>query len=162
MDDKQRLASQQERAQELQSPAQDEAIRGEDGSEALIADGFLVPNLDVSDETEPPAYGEQPGQVQFSQPGFDAGAEVTGTCRPFMIQTRTILSVMFQYNVLLIYPNPPRRRQSQHQPAYERPTACTPPCANNRQANLRGAPASAAAGIHSSWPWCRTWPTAPA
>ncbi|PNY29406.1 Sterol 3-beta-glucosyltransferase [Tolypocladium capitatum] len=47
-----------------------------DGSGALVTDGFLVPSLDTPNET-PPAYGEHHGQVQFSQPGFEAGAEVT-------------------------------------------------------------------------------------
>ncbi|GAB0134164.1 hypothetical protein EsDP_00002546 [Epichloe bromicola] len=49
-----------------------------DDTEALVTDGFLVPSLDTpSDEALPPAYGDQHDHVQFSQPGFDAGAEVT-------------------------------------------------------------------------------------
>lgn len=54
-------------------------------SDSLISDGYLAPDLpehsgyqDRSEEP-PPAYGEHPDQMQFSQPGFEAGAAVTGT-----------------------------------------------------------------------------------
>lgn len=47
--------------------------------EALVTDGFLVPDLGTTNEAPPPpAYGEQHDQMQFSQPGFEAGAAITG------------------------------------------------------------------------------------
>lgn len=46
-------------------------------NQTLVTDGFLVPDLDPENEA-PPAYGELHDQVQFSQPGFEAGAAVTG------------------------------------------------------------------------------------
>lgn len=60
-------------------------------TEALVTDGFLVPSLDTpSDEALPPAYGDQHDHVQFSQPGFDAGAEVTGVPLPAMCYMESI------------------------------------------------------------------------
>lgn len=54
----------------------------DENAHALVTDGFLVPSLDSpADEAQPPAYGEQHDHVRFSQPGFDAGAEVTGARR---------------------------------------------------------------------------------
>ena len=49
----------------------------DDSSEPLITDGFVVPDLEVDDEA-PPAYGDHLDRVQFTQPGFEAGAAVTG------------------------------------------------------------------------------------
>lgn len=54
------------------------AYPGDQNSEPLIADGFVVPDLEVNDEA-PPAYGDHLDRVQFTQPGFEAGAAVTGT-----------------------------------------------------------------------------------
>lgn len=56
----------------------------QDGSGSLVTDGFLVPELEGHDGNQdppqeaPPAYGEQHDQMQFSQPGFEAGAAITG------------------------------------------------------------------------------------
>ncbi|OAA39642.1 UDP-glucuronosyl/UDP-glucosyltransferase [Metarhizium rileyi] len=78
VDEKQRLANQNAQSQEMQPHAPIQAVAdGEDGAAALITDGFLVPDLDSLDDAEPPAYGEQHDHVRFSQPGFDAGAEIT-------------------------------------------------------------------------------------
>ena len=48
-----------------------------ESSDPLIVDGFSLPDLEVPEEA-PPAYGELPDQLQFSQAGFEAGAVVTG------------------------------------------------------------------------------------
>jgi hypothetical protein len=48
-----------------------------DSSDALVTDGFIVPDIEPSSDA-PPAYGELRDQMQFSQPGFEAGAAVTG------------------------------------------------------------------------------------
>ena len=51
---------------------------------SLLSDGFLVPELEGNygnneqPQEAPPAYGEQHDQMQFSQPGFEAGAAITG------------------------------------------------------------------------------------
>ena len=47
-----------------------------DTDSALISDGFSMPSLDAAEEA-PPAYGDLPNQVNFSQTGIDAGAAVT-------------------------------------------------------------------------------------
>lgn len=47
-----------------------------EGRSGLVSDGFPDSNL-VSDDAPPP-YGEMHDELQFSQPGFDAGAIVTG------------------------------------------------------------------------------------
>ena len=49
----------------------------DDVSEALVTDGFQLPSIDTETE-QPPPYGENPDQVQFSQPGFETTAAVTG------------------------------------------------------------------------------------
>lgn len=49
-----------------------------DVQSALVSDGFTNPNLAADDA--PPPYGELHDQLQFSQPGFEAGANVTGGC----------------------------------------------------------------------------------
>lgn len=45
--------------------------------EATITDGFLLPEFDDSN-APPPVYGETMDTMHFSQPGFSAGAAVTG------------------------------------------------------------------------------------
>jgi hypothetical protein len=44
---------------------------------ALVSDGFNMPDLEAARDAPPP-YGELHDQLQFSQPGFEAGANVTG------------------------------------------------------------------------------------
>ncbi|GJN79361.1 hypothetical protein PLIIFM63780_002874 [Purpureocillium lilacinum] len=79
LDEKQRLASQNASQDPPQTtPPLPRAPLDDDGSEALVTDGFQLPNLDAEpSQEEPPAYGENPDQVHFNQPGFEAGAEVT-------------------------------------------------------------------------------------
>ncbi|KAK2014981.1 glycosyltransferase family 28 domain-containing protein [Colletotrichum eremochloae] len=48
--------------------------------DALVSDGFTLPSLEP-DNQAPPAYGDLPNQLQFSQAGFEAGANVTGDGR---------------------------------------------------------------------------------
>ena len=84
LDDKQVLARRQAQARaDAQTRQQREASFGAAGpgstsEESLITDGFIIPDLEVPDEA-PPAYGDQPDKVTFSQPGFQADAAVTGT-----------------------------------------------------------------------------------
>ncbi|XP_044715403.1 sterol 3-beta-glucosyltransferase UGT80A2 [Hirsutella rhossiliensis] len=78
VDDRQRPASHHQDAARgaptMSLPAQ---LRiGEDGSDALVTDGFIMPHLGSPADT-PPAYGAHHDHVQFSQPGFEAGAAVT-------------------------------------------------------------------------------------
>lgn len=54
-----------------------ESASSDNISEPLVSDGFILPEMEVPDEA-PPAYGEYHDRMQFSQPGFDAGAAVTG------------------------------------------------------------------------------------
>ncbi|KAJ6783777.1 hypothetical protein PWT90_07682 [Aphanocladium album] len=56
------------------------AAAGTVSAESLITDGFIIPDLEVPSEA-PPAYGDQVDKVTFSQPGFQAGAAVTGDGR---------------------------------------------------------------------------------
>lgn len=51
-----------------------------DVQSALVSDGFSDPTLAADDA--PPPYGELHDQLQFSQPGFEAGANVTGAYLP--------------------------------------------------------------------------------
>jgi hypothetical protein len=46
---------------------------------ALLSDGFLTDKLAATNDA-PPAYGELPDQIEFSQPGIEAGAAVTRMC----------------------------------------------------------------------------------
>lgn len=46
--------------------------------EATITDGFLLPEFHDDTNEPPPVYGESLETMQFSQPGFSAGAAVTG------------------------------------------------------------------------------------
>lgn len=49
----------------------------EDLSDALVTDGFQLP--DISQESgDPPPYDGNHDHLQFSQPGVEAGAVVTG------------------------------------------------------------------------------------
>ncbi|KAK7420184.1 hypothetical protein QQZ08_010540 [Neonectria magnoliae] len=70
----------EKRTLSTQQPSQQQISR-DDVSETLITDGFQLPNIDPGDG-EPPPYGEHHDHVQFSQPGFEAGAAVTGTSYP--------------------------------------------------------------------------------
>lgn len=63
--------------QDSESTTTTSAYPGDQSSEPLVADGFVVPDLEANDEA-PPAYGDHLDRVQFSQPGFEAGAAVTG------------------------------------------------------------------------------------
>lgn len=84
LDDKQLMARRQAQAQ---ADAQRQQAAGDassiapsmtdPSSESLITDGFVVPDLEVPSEA-PPAYGKHADKVTFSQPGFEAGAAVTG------------------------------------------------------------------------------------
>lgn len=47
--------------------------------DAFASDGFSLPDLEASSDSDaPPPYGELPDQVQFSQSGMTADANVTG------------------------------------------------------------------------------------
>ncbi|KAF4336370.1 sterol 3-beta-glucosyltransferase [Fusarium beomiforme] len=49
---------------------------------AVASDDLQLPDINVSEgDAAPPPYGENHDQVHFSQPGFDAGAEITGDGR---------------------------------------------------------------------------------
>lgn len=48
-----------------------------DVQSALVSDGFAPPVPDLPAEDAPPPYGELHDQLQFSQSGFEAGANVT-------------------------------------------------------------------------------------
>lgn len=82
-DEKQKLKLAEQQTEEADKTAAGQAggVYGDLGesNEALVTDGFLVPDLDTPADEEPPAYGELHEKVQFSQPGFDVGAEITGT-----------------------------------------------------------------------------------
>ena len=73
----------------------------DEASDALVSDGFLVPELDVQGgsneppQEPPPAYGELHDQMQFSQPGFEAGAAITGKRTPTLCRMRLILILLF-------------------------------------------------------------------
>ncbi|KAI6756638.1 hypothetical protein HG530_011236 [Fusarium avenaceum] len=56
--------------------------RDGDNKGPTASDDLQLPDLTPgADEGAPPPYGENHNQVHFSQPGFDAGAEVTGDGR---------------------------------------------------------------------------------
>lgn len=94
LDEKQRLANQNGQAQETSA-----VVDLDDGADALVTDGFLVPNLDSPNNAEPPAYGEQHDHVQFSQPGFDAGAEITGMFLPALWKLKPSSSGCFVFSI---------------------------------------------------------------
>lgn len=69
------------------STNQNISISPEDASlAAQTAGGLLVPELEDQDGQgpleAPPPYGELHNQMQFSQPGFEAGAAVNGRSTP--------------------------------------------------------------------------------
>lgn len=49
-----------------------------DVQSALVSDGFAAPPPDLAPDDAPPSYGDLHDQLQFTQPGFEAGANVTG------------------------------------------------------------------------------------
>ncbi|KAF5022977.1 hypothetical protein F66182_4975 [Fusarium sp. NRRL 66182] len=56
--------------------------RDGDNNGALASVDLQLPDINLGDaDAAPPPYGESHDQVHFSQPGFDAGAEVTGDGR---------------------------------------------------------------------------------
>ncbi|KAK2029952.1 glycosyltransferase family 28 domain-containing protein [Colletotrichum zoysiae] len=57
-----------------------DVIDSQEVPDALISDGFSLPSLETENQA-PPAYGDLPNQLQFSQAGFEAGANVTGDGR---------------------------------------------------------------------------------
>lgn len=66
------------KGQESQEPPARVAHTRDESTDPHVTDGFLVPDLEPSNDA-PPAYGELRDQMQFSQPGFEAGAAVTGS-----------------------------------------------------------------------------------
>lgn len=44
----------------------------------IVTNGFQLPDITVEGDAVPPPYGENLDQMQFSQPGFEAGAVLTG------------------------------------------------------------------------------------
>ncbi|KAH6885824.1 hypothetical protein B0T10DRAFT_444100 [Thelonectria olida] len=52
----------------------------DDSSQALLTEGYQLPDIDPG-ESQPPPYGESHDHLQFTQPGFEAGAAVTGDGR---------------------------------------------------------------------------------
>lgn len=86
LDDKQEMARRQDQAQanaqrqqriDLASSTSGTTVPTEVSDEPLVTDGFIIPDLDVPNEA-PPAYGDEVNRVTFTQPGFQAGAAVTG------------------------------------------------------------------------------------
>lgn len=69
------------REEALPSPATGD-LTEVDSQAPLVADGFVLPGLDVPEDA-PPAYGEHRDRLQFNQPGFEAGATVTGQYHSF-------------------------------------------------------------------------------
>ena len=82
----------QQSSSTTQTPVQesDDQIAGLGADDNLAADGFLIPDLEAAEEA-PPAYGDQHDQVTFSQPGYQAGAIITGESCPSLWQ-RTALN----------------------------------------------------------------------
>ncbi|KAF7551394.1 hypothetical protein G7046_g7738 [Stylonectria norvegica] len=72
-DEKQLLARQESSRAPPYTPS-------DNNSEAVVTDGFQLPDIDPGDGAPPP-YGEDHDHVQFSQPGFEAGAELAGDGR---------------------------------------------------------------------------------
>ena len=52
-----------------------------DDQAALVSDGFSMPDLEEARDAPPPYGGDLHDQLQFSQSGFEAGANVTGMAR---------------------------------------------------------------------------------
>lgn len=59
-----------------------------DVQSALVSDGFAAPVPDLPPEDAPPPYGEMHDQLQFSQSGFEAGANVTRACSHIGVSPR--------------------------------------------------------------------------
>lgn len=79
VDDK--AAAGRQRQQQRQQP------RDGDNSSAVASNDLQLPDINVADgDAAPPPYGENHDQLHFSQPGFDAGAEVTGKSTPLIIR----------------------------------------------------------------------------
>lgn len=74
LDEKQELERQ--RQHEPLQPPPPHSPR-DDLSDALVTDGFQLPDIEP-EAGDPPPYEGNHDHVQFSQPGFDAGAQVTG------------------------------------------------------------------------------------
>ncbi|KAF4450747.1 hypothetical protein F53441_6190 [Fusarium austroafricanum] len=56
--------------------------RDGDNTGAVASDDLQLPDINPADgDAAPPPYGEDQDRVHFSQPGFDAGAEITGDGR---------------------------------------------------------------------------------
>lgn len=51
----------------------------QDANGGIVTDGFQLPDISVEIDAVPPPYGESLDQMQFSQPGIEAGAVVTST-----------------------------------------------------------------------------------
>ncbi|RFU74933.1 glycosyltransferase family 28 [Trichoderma arundinaceum] len=62
------------------APSRPPLRRREVASEALVTDGFVLPDLELPADA-PPAYGSHHDQLQFSRTGFDAEAALTGDGR---------------------------------------------------------------------------------
>lgn len=123
----------------------------DDASDALVTDGFLVPELDVqtgSDEPPheaPPAYGELHDQMQFSQPGFEAGAAITGK------------------ETIIIYPDPVltlsliRYWSGQHKHQHQDQKACRPAYSRDRESDQSRLASYTSSCLHPPQPWWSTW-----
>lgn len=64
-----------------------------DGRAALVADGFSPSYFEDESKEAPPPYGETHNQLQFSQSGFDAGANVTGMVPSCLPLPRTVANM---------------------------------------------------------------------
>ena len=70
----------------------DDAI--DPASDALIADGFQIPDISASNDAAPPSYGDVMNELHLSQLGFEAGAAITCGC----FFTRPCLSIPFPFH----------------------------------------------------------------
>ncbi|KAI9171844.1 glucosyl/glucuronosyl transferase [Paramyrothecium foliicola] len=77
--DKQRVAA-SDRENRPSAAEQPHRHNRQQRDEVLVSDGFELPDI-APPEYAPPAYGEHLDQMTFSQPGVEAGAEVTGDGR---------------------------------------------------------------------------------
>jgi hypothetical protein len=64
-------------AQASSSSEQVENVPSSSVAAALAEENLAIPPLEP-DHDAPPAYGDSHNQMHFSQPGLDAGAQVTG------------------------------------------------------------------------------------
>lgn len=94
-------------ASSLHKTASGRTVPPGEGTDALVSDGFIVPSLEAEANNEaPPAYGEVLDQVQFTQPGIEAGAEVTGKHIFFCLNGQPLMRIARRW---------PREHQHQHQ-----------------------------------------------